>query len=76
MLMKCVFAVLHYLPLVEAEDFSTALMENYRKEGGEVQERRTDKSHFHSRTLLSPQILQQAITKQILIKLGFVTGYN
>lgn len=51
-------------------------MENYRKEGGEVQERRTDKSHFHSRTLLSPQILQQAITKQILIKLGFVTGYN
>lgn len=76
MLMKCVFAVLQYLPLVETEDFSTALMENYRKKGGEVQERRTDKSHFHSRTLLSPQILQQAITKQILIKLGFVTGYN
>lgn len=46
------------------------------KEGGEVQETGTDKSNFHFRTLLSPQILQQAITKQMLIKLGFVAGYN
>lgn len=59
---------------MEAQYFSTTATEKNRWGVHELQETGTDKSHFHSLTLLSPQIFHWAITKQTLIKLGFVAG--
>lgn len=44
-----------------------------KKEKREVRHKKQGQTnHVHSLMLLSPQILQRAITKQTLIKLGFV----